>query len=334
MKSTSKVFRRSFISAAAVLFAVPFAAQAGEWTEVSAEVVDAQCIYGATVLCDYTIRINDDPDLSHLNLELPEGAEVLFPADVAVGKDGSVKGTEYENTDYVKWDSGQKAGTEKIYTVEFDNVPVDAGEGWVCDMGFKAARLYNVTEVPGPCRPGPVEETAGLQVEIVDNSVMIAADEGPKKSVDLIAGQHTDVGSVSVELEDLVGNDGVVDTLSVTYDTEDGWRLDQTHLYVENQENPDMPANKKGNPKIGNFPYVSENVYDTTKRVEIPLDEFGDLEGMLCESGMSVNLDAEMAAHASVLNDSLGQETAWADGDQIAVKGSWAMKTTIRFTCD
>lgn len=336
-KTTSKVLRRSFISAAAVLFAVPFTAQAGDWSEVSAEVLEAQCVYGATVLCDYTIRINDDPALSHLNLELPEGAEVVAPADVSVGKDGSMKGTEYEDTDYVKWDKGQEVGEENIttYTVEFDNVPEDAGDGWVCEMGFKAARLYNVTEVPGPCRPGPdVADEPTLQVEILDNSVLTAADEGPRKSVDLIAGQHIEVGSVSVALEDLVGNDDVVDTLSVTYDTQDGWYLQETHLFVATPEEPDMPANKKGNPKIGNFPYVSENVYDTTKRVEIPLDEFGDLEGMLCESGMSVNLDAEMAAHASVLNDSLGQETAWAEGDQIAVKGSWAMKTTIRFTCD
>ncbi|XOF33627.1 MAG: hypothetical protein ACL93V_16795 [Candidatus Electrothrix sp. YB6] len=337
-KTTSKVFRRSFISAAAVLFAVPFTAQAGDFTEVSAEVLDAQCVYGTTVLCDYTIRINDDPALSHLNLELPEGAVATSDQPVVIGEDGSMKGTDYADTVYVKWDSGQEVGEENIttYTVEFDNVPEGAGDGWTCEMGFKAARLYNVTEVPGPCRPGPdVADEPTLQVEIVKDGFQVAADgpEEENKSAELIAGQHTDVGSVSVDLEDL-DNDGVVDTLSVTYDTEDGWYLQETHLWVENQENPVMPANKKGNPKIGNFPDISEDVYDVTNRIKIPLDEFGDLEGMLCESGMSVNLDAEMAAHASVLHDSLGQETAWAKGDQIAVKGSWAMKTTIRFTCD
>ncbi|MCI5180327.1 MAG: hypothetical protein D3911_13580 [Candidatus Electrothrix sp. AW3_4] len=338
MKTTSRKIRTSFISAAALLFAVPFTAQAGNFSEIAAEVLDATCEYGDTVVCDYKIRINDDPDLSHLNLELPEGADVIAPADVTVGKDGSVKGTEYADTVYVKWDQGQKKDTTKTYTVEFDNVPEGAGDGWTCEMGFKAAQLYTVTEVPGPCRPGPEEEAAGLDVEFseplqpIDKlTPQVCTDE--LKRQPLVAGQNTDVGFVCARVEDQDGN-GDADTLVVTYETDNGWNLKETHLWVENNEDPVLPANKKGNPKIGNFPHVTEGLYETVNEVEIPLENFGDLHSLLCDgNGMSLELNADLAAHASVLHEDLGQETAWAAGDQIVAKGSWAMKTELKFTC-
>ncbi len=97
------------------------------------------------------------------------------------------------------------------------------------------------------------------------------------------------------------------------------------------------PTDHKGNPKIGNFPYVDEYITDTTHTVEIPLDNFGDLEAALCnENGDGeIYTNSNMAAHASVLHDSLGQETAWAG--EITEKekgGSWAKEITIRFSCD
>lgn len=339
MKTTSQKIRTSFTSAVAILFAAPLAAQAGNFTEIFAEVLDAKCEYGNTVSCDYTIRINDDPDLSHLNVKLPEGAVATSEQPVSIGKDGSVKGTEYEDTVYVKWDSGQKVGVEKTYTVEFDNVPEGAGDGWTCEMGFKAAQLYTVTEVPGPCRPGPAEEEIGLNVEfseplqpIDELTPQVCTDE--LKRQPLVAGQNTDVGFVCARIEDL-DEDGDADTLVVTYETDNGWSLDETHLWVKNNDVPELPANKKGNPKIGNFPHVSEHIDNTVNEVEIPLESFGDLHEILCaEAGMSLGLSADLAAHASVLHDSLGQETAWAVGDQIVAKGSWAMKSEIKFTCE
>lgn len=363
-KTTSKVLRRSFLSAAAVLFAAPLAAQAvtvdGLYDDWNLETDFSMPMYragdpnpdfsGYEVLSNAYLRYDADAGTVYvLVLDTEERADIsVSPGDAWVkiyefGKSTIVDGNSGNDGDapdfaWVKDDEGGVIGWEGSFLLAaglYDGLEIHVNHGAdTSSTGKGNAKGVDQTKTLNTDDLLPADADPMLQVEILDNSVLIAADEGPRKSVDLIAGQHIEVGSVSVALEDLVGNDDVVDTLSVTYDTQDGWYLQETHLFVATLEEPDMPANKKGNPKIGNFPYVSGNVYDTTKTVEIPLDEFGDLEGMLCESGMSVNLDAEMAAHASVLNDSLGQETAWADGDQIAVKGSWAMKTTIRFTCD
>ena len=149
-----------------------------------------------------------------------------------------------------------------------------------------------------------------------------------------MAGQNTDVGFVCARVEDQ-DNDGDADTLVVTYETDNGWNLKETHLWVKNNEDPVLPANRKGNPKIGNFPHISEYIEDTVNEVEIPLDTFGDLHKMLCGgSGMALELNADLAAHASVQHEDLGQETAWAAGEQITAKGSWATKSEIKFTCE
>ncbi|MCI5221278.1 MAG: hypothetical protein D3924_00995 [Candidatus Electrothrix sp. AR4] len=354
MKSTSKVLQRSFISAAAFLFAVnPLAAQALDKvpTENAVwKVTTDQCTTknDNSVSCTYSVYVSDDPDLSHLNIEVPDGA-VAVASGTSTGSDGSLKGTDdYLKHDddpmiYVKWDDGQKVDTVKEYTVTFQNVPEDVDDNWTCRMVLKGARIYTVADVRGPCHPGddPAEPT--LHVNISDTVVTSlnqgysqgATDVLENNSVDLIAGQHIDVGSVSVELENLYGNiEDPVDTLVVTYETDDGWYLDETHLWVKTNDQPTIPANKKGNPKIGNFPYISEYISDTTSTVEIPLDTFGNLQEALCNSLISYRLNADLAAHASVLHDSFGQETAWAAGDEIITGRSWATKFLIQFSCD
>lgn len=347
MKTTSQKIRRTFITAAAVLFAAPLTVQAGNFSEIAAEVLDASCNYGDVVKCDYTVRINDDPALSHLNLELPEGAEVVSPADVSIGKDGSVKGTEYEDTVYVKWDKGQEVGEENVttYTVEFDNVPEGAGAGWTCEMGFKASTLYSVTEVPGPCTPPDVASAAvpTLQVKYSDDT----------ECHDLIAGQHIVVGNVCVTLDEtqdnlLIRYSTVPEEGSVSEEFDEGWELVEAQLWTGLQndvENP-LPANKKGNPKIGNFPYLSEQLVgditgDTFYEVEVPiLETFGDLKESVCGSEVPVSVAADVAAHATVrkYNDLTGYqtETGWANGDPITEGkgGSWAMMPEIKFVCE
>ena len=75
------------------------------------------------------------------------------------------------------------------------------------------------------------------------------------QTVDLIAGQNIIAGSVSVSVN---GND-----LEITYNTIDGWELVETHLWV-GESRTEMPQTRKGNPKIGNFPYQSGDITGAT----------------------------------------------------------------------
>jgi len=347
MKTTSKVFRRSFISAAAVLFAVPFAAQAEGLKNQEVIQLDERWVvelqepyyngFRNETTFTYRVTVNGDPELSHFDVALPEGAYGVGESAPELGDPTAPE--DYEGLtqdDWTKWDKPVKLGQSGDYSFVVEGNLTDVTG--TCTVAVKAGQLFAVGQVAGPCDP-VVAADSGLDVEFseplqpVDElAPQVCTDE--LKRQPLVAGQNTDVGFVCARVEDQ-DEDGDADTLVVTYETDNGWRLDQTHLWVENNEDPELPANKKGNPKIGNFPYVSEHVDDTVKEVEIPLENFGDLHEMLCGGdGMSLELNADLAAHASVVNDALGQETAWAAGEQIIAKGSWAMKTEIKFTCE
>jgi len=68
----------------------------------------------------------------------------------------------------------------------------------------------------------------------------------PPDVLTLYASQNIDVGTVSV------WNDGI--NLTVTYNTTDGWVMTETHLAVV-ADPEDFLTTKKGNPKVGHFPY-------------------------------------------------------------------------------
>lgn len=151
--------------------------------------------------------------------------------------------------------------------------------------------------------------------------------DGGATSVDLLAGQYIDAGNVTV---DVVDND-----LVVTYTTENDYYLLETHLWV-GEDLADMPQTRKGNPKIGNFPYNSGDISGATSyTVTRPLSEFGlDMSMDVCDP---VNL--YIAAHAVVgLSDGNGgytdTETGWADGDNFVSRGSWATFFTLTLTCE
>ena len=125
-------------------------------------------------------------------------------------------------------------------------------------------------------------------------------------SFELIAGQYHDAGDVVVTNDD--------EYIYVTFNTADGWVLNETHVFVGAPE--DIPVNAAGNPQIGLFPYNNEHDSATTFTVTVPIDP--DLE---CYA---------VAAHASVseLDDDgniIGSETAWSEGPEINDGGSWAM---------
>ncbi|WP_420601460.1 hypothetical protein [Flagellimonas sp.] len=81
----------------------------------------------------------------------------------------------------------------------------------------------------------------------------------------LFAGQHTEVGKVSVT--ESGGN------YIVTYEiTNSEWCITETHLSVVNTPE-DFPMNNGGNPKIGNFEYKGDHECEKTVTYEVPIEK-------------------------------------------------------------
>ena len=138
----------------------------------------------------------------------------------------------------------------------------------------------------------------------------------------LTAGQWIDAGEVCSRVQG--------EFLVVTYTTQYDWELTEAHLWI-GLDLADMPQNRKGNPKIGNFPYASGDITGATSYAfNIPLDSLGSVEE-LCD------VTAYLAAHAAVRredgNGGYQTETGWSDGDPIVDQGSWAMYSSILFEC-
>ena len=120
------------------------------------------------------------------------------------------------------------------------------------------------------------------------------------ETVDLIAGQHIDVGEVKV------WNDG--DNLYVKYVVDaEGWCLTETHLHVATsmESIPQTQPNKKGlgggNPIPGQFDYKAEHDCVTEYTYTIPLDE----EWVPCETNLHIAAHAEVQKLGDVMTASL-----------------------------
>ncbi|WP_298340425.1 hypothetical protein [uncultured Algibacter sp.] len=130
-------------------------------------------------------------------------------------------------------------------------------------------------------------------------------------TVNLIAGQHHEIGTVTVDVEG--------DILTVTYTTNGDWVIGVTHLHITNCEEDGFPTTEAYNPKIGHFDYASEHE-DGTTQVTYTVD-IGEITGELC-----------FAVHAEV--DGPSEETAWAEGEDFG-GNSWAMYFEADLTdCD
>ena len=139
--------------------------------------------------------------------------------------------------------------------------------------------------------------------------------------VTLLAGQTINAGSVCMTVS---GQD-----LVATYNTTNGWQLNEVHLWVGDSLST-MPQTKNGNPQIGLFPYTAQNLNGATSYTfNIPLSSLGS--GDLCDHTFLA------AAHASVQkpNGSGGFEsqTGWGAGSQLNQRGSWAMYYSYTVLC-
>ena len=137
---------------------------------------------------------------------------------------------------------------------------------------------------------------------------------------DLIAGQNINAGNVCFEV--------VGANLLVTYTTTNGWELTEAHLWV-GENIADMPQTRKGNPKIGHFPY---NSYDITGADShsflVPLSSLGDY---LC--GQTFYAAAYAEVRKALCGGGYQTESAWGSGWDIVPKGSWAMYFSFKFIC-
>jgi hypothetical protein len=165
----------------------------------------------------------------------------------------------------------------------------------------------------------------GAYTTALAQTVAVATDDGSGIQTEtLYAGQTIAAGSVEIRVVD--------DNLVVTYETTGGWELVEAHMWA-GSDISDMPQTRKGNPKIGNFPFKAEFTVPTTKHsFEYPLSFLG----FSCPSA-----DAEffVAAHATVqLTDGSGNviqtETGWAEGSRFVERGMWGTYSTIMLTCD
>jgi len=133
--------------------------------------------------------------------------------------------------------------------------------------------------------------------------------------VTLLAGHSINVGKVCI--------DDTGDKTSIKYKMMDGWELTEAHLWI-GETLEDMPRTRKGNPKIGHFPYHSGVIAGRTSYTF-----YNDIA--LC------NQTIYMAAHAAVRRDSgngsYQTESAWGSGPRIVDKGNWATYFIVEQSC-
>jgi hypothetical protein len=125
----------------------------------------------------------------------------------------------------------------------------------------------------------------------------------------LMAGQHTNVGSVTVTNDET--------NVYVTYQTTGSYLVKKTHLYVGSCTA--IPVSNSGNPRIGQYPYqtnhgtgINSFTY-TIARSSLPA-------GCIC-----VSAHAEVVAY-NAAGTVIFSQTGWGFGEQINDGGSWAMK--------
>jgi hypothetical protein len=139
--------------------------------------------------------------------------------------------------------------------------------------------------------------------------------------VDLMAGQHIYSGKLSIQAD--------LSNFYVTFATENGWLLDEVHLYLGTSLQG-LPVNKKGNPVIGQFPFKASSLGGVSSyQLVVPKNQISASD--LC------GLPLFYAAHAVVKkvspDGSMQQETAWASGSPIVSQGSWAMYNSFPVVC-
>lgn len=135
------------------------------------------------------------------------------------------------------------------------------------------------------------------------------ADACGSATVELIAGQNIDIGSVTVYSDDM--------TICVGFATEGSWYLTETHVAIATD--PAGIPQKQGNPSPGQFPYKHTGLWTQTDGFCVPLADVGAAPGD----------PLYIATHAAVAQEGAGgaivaRETAWGAGPNFS-GSNWGM---------
>ena len=127
--------------------------------------------------------------------------------------------------------------------------------------------------------------------------------------------------------------------MHIKYTTTDGWEITETHLAVAKSFD-DIPQTKKGNPKIGQFPYKGDHSPAVTEvTYTINLDDFdlynpdnGKYQGELFIAAHAVV--RKLTGYDSMGNPIYDEETAWADtyGQPFNENNGWALWLKVTLT--
>lgn len=175
-----------------------------------------------------------------------------------------------------------------------------------------------------------------------DACAAVVSADGGVFTTPLYAGQHIDIGTVTVEV------DG--DHLEVTYDLTGYWYLDEGHLWVGTTL-ADMPQSPSGNPVFGHFPYkTGEELLESPTHsytFEVPLDDldfacFQDDETFLAVAHAAVFEDTDADGQRDCAEeDADGHCTEWDEGETAMGDGSdipgatrWGWYFSFDLTCD
>ena len=129
-------------------------------------------------------------------------------------------------------------------------------------------------------------------------------------TVKLVAGQTMDAGTVTVTIED-----GIIE---VTFETKDGWVLDETHVYVGCVKPPTHSPGGLG------------STHEDLGGVTTDTHTFSWVD-IACEC-IEGSVTLYFATHAVVSHNTYGSQTAWGEGEEI--NGGWAMYFTITIPCN
>jgi len=128
---------------------------------------------------------------------------------------------------------------------------------------------------------------------IIATAAFMTAAAANATEVTLYAGQNTPVGTVTVT------NDA--ENLTVTFATDPDWFIMETHLAVATSFG-DIPQTKKGNPKVGKFPY--KNSLDPYEPFTISLSDLGAGSGdTLYVAAHAVTCDLNLTETLVVISD-------------------------------
>jgi len=127
---------------------------------------------------------------------------------------------------------------------------------------------------------------------------------GETTVVSLIAGQHIDVGTVSVSNDETY--------LYVTYETTGDWYLTETHLYVGAES--DIPLSGGGNPKMGHFPYSDPHGITQSYTYQVDLSTLDDTFVVIAHAVVDKIVNGETIISEETGYGCIDENTEWFPG--------------------